>query len=215
MAQKVFPTKSNLISAKHTLKLTKNGWEFLDKKRNILVREMMSTIQKAKIIQAEIASKFAEGYELMQKATISFGMFNEFSLAIPIDNSIEIDYRSIMGVEIPKLTIEKDDLKPYYGLNFTSSYLDKVYLKFNEIKILIVKLAEIESSVYRLADAIKKTQKRANALEKILIPQFENTIRYISEELDEKEREDFSRLKVVKDRNENKTNWKGVRNEKS
>ncbi|MPN03063.1 V-type sodium ATPase subunit D [bioreactor metagenome] len=200
MAQKVFPTKSNLINTKKTLALTKTGWEFLDKKRNILVREMMMTIQKAQNVQNDVASKFAEGYDLMQKATISLGMFNQFSFPIPIDNSIEMDYRSIMGVEIPTLTIEQSELKPYYGLNFTSSDLDKVYLKFNEIKTLIVKLAEIESSVYRLADAIKKTQKRANALENILIPQFEQTIRYISEELDEKEREDFSRLKVVKGR---------------
>ena len=93
--------------------------------------------------------------------------------------------------------LESDD-GLYLGMYSTNSQLDDVYLKFCEVKRLTVELAEVESSVYRLAVAIQKTQKRANALNNIMIPQFTATIKYITEVLEEKEREDFSRLKVIK-----------------
>ena len=198
MAQRVFPTKSNLINAKKSLELTKTGWEFLDRKRNILAREMMSTIDEAKRLQEQIGKVYSEAYDAMQNASISMGVFGGYSISVPVDNSIEIDYRSVMGIELPKITIDEEELLPFYGLDATNSSLDEAYLKFNEVKRLVVKLAEIESSVYRLADAIKKTQKRANALKNIVIPRYEETIKYITEALDENERESFSRLKVVK-----------------
>ena len=91
-----------------------------------------------------------------------------------------------------------------YGLNSTNSQLDEAYLSFVQVKHMTAELAEIENSVYRLADAIKKTQKRANALDNIMIPQFTATIKYITEALEEKEREDFSRLKVIKRQKEEK-----------
>jgi len=198
MAQRVFPTKSNLINAKKSLELTKTGWEFLDRKRNILAREMMSTIDEAKKLQEQIGNVFSEAYDAMQSTSVSMGVFGGYSISVPIDNSIKIDYRSVMGIELPRIEIAEEQLLPFYGLDATSSSLDEAYLKFNEVKHLIVKLAEIECSVYRLADAIKKTQKRANALKNIVIPRYEKTIKYITEALDENERESFSRLKVVK-----------------
>lgn len=159
---------------------------------------MMQTIDKATEIQKEVSSLYKEAYDAMQKASISLGVFGEMTLSVPVDNSINVDYRSVMGIEIPTVTIDETIPEPHYGLNYTCSSLDEAYIKFNEVKQLIARLAEIENSVYRLADAIKKTQKRANALQNIMIPQFEATIKYITEALDEKEREDFSRLKVVK-----------------
>lgn len=80
----------------------------------------------------------------------------------------------------------------------TNSYLDNAYICFNETKKLTVVLAEIENSIYRLAVAIKKTQKRANALKNIIIPKYEAQVRFISNSLEEKEREEFSRQKVIK-----------------
>ena len=80
----------------------------------------------------------------------------------------------------------------------TNSMLDRAYERFNEVKRLTAELAEVENSVYRLADAIKKTQKRANALKNIMIPRFEETVKFITDALEEKEREEFSRLKVIK-----------------
>lgn len=198
MANQVFPTKANLISTRKSLDLAKLGFDLLDRKRNILVREMMQLIDEAHEIQENIDSTYAKAYEALQRANVMLGMCSEFAQATPIDNSLEIDFRSVMGVELPKASIREEQPDIYYGMDSTNSLLDEAYLRFIEVKRMTVKLAEVETSVYRLADAVKKTQKRANALNNIMIPQFENTIKYITESLEEKEREDFSRLKVIK-----------------
>lgn len=198
MANQVFPTKANLISTRKSLDLAKLGFDLLDRKRNILVREMMQLIDKAREIQSSIDSTYAQAYLALQRANVMLGMCSEFAQTTPVDNSLEIDFRSVMGVEIPTVSIRDEQPDIYYGMDRTNSLLDEAYLKFIEVKRLTVKLAEVETSIYRLADAVKKTQKRANALNNIMIPRFEDTIKYITESLEEKEREDFSRLKVIK-----------------
>ena len=201
MAQ-VFPTKSNLISTKKSLDLAKLGYDLLDRKRNILVREMMQLIDRASHIQKDIDATYSKAYQALQKANVTLGMCAEFAQATPVDNSLNIDLRSVMGVELPVVTLGDEKPGIYYGLYSTNSMLDEAYLSFIEVKRMTVQLAEIENNVYRLADAIKKTQKRANALSNIMIPQFTATIKYITEALEEKEREDFSRLKVIKNQKE-------------
>ncbi|MBQ2774277.1 MAG: V-type ATP synthase subunit D [Clostridia bacterium] len=201
MAQ-VFPTKSNLISTKKSLDLAKLGYDLLDRKRNILVREMMQLIDRAGQIQKNIDETYSKAYLALQRANVTLGMCAEFAQAIPVDNSLNIDLRSVMGVELPLVTLGDEKPGMHYGLNSTNSMLDEAYLSFIEVKRMTAQLAEIENNVYRLADAIKKTQKRANALSNIMIPQFTATIKYITEALEEKEREDFSRLKVIKNQKE-------------
>ena len=103
-----------------------------------------------------------------------------------------------MGVEIPHIAGAVPPPSPEYGFVHTTSALDECYVKFHRVKELVRELAEVETSIYRLAEAIKKTQKRANALQNIVIPGFDATIRTITEALEEKEREEFVRLKVIK-----------------
>ena len=106
---------------------------------------------------------------------------------------------SKIGVELPTLKLNTTSpLGLYYNLESTNGTLDVAYLKFNEVKTLTVELAEVETSVIRLAEAIQKTQKRANALGNVQIPQMQKTIKSIDEVLSEREREEFSRLKVIK-----------------
>jgi V/A-type H+-transporting ATPase subunit D len=109
-----------------------------------------------------------------------------------------------MGVEIPMVSLAESNPPIPFGLKTSNSMLDEAYLKFGEVKRLTAELAEVENSVYRLADSIKKTQKRANALKNIMIPRFEETVKFISDSLEEKDREDFSRLKVIKAQKANK-----------
>lgn len=199
MAQKTVPTKGNLLQTKKSLALANVGYELLDKKRNILIREMMLLIDTATSIQGEIDDAFTTAYKSLQKANVTLGLVDTIATAIPIEDSINIKYRSVMGVEIPIITInENTQNKLYYGLQNTNSQLDKAVVNFMKVKILSVKLAEIENSVYRLAFEIKKTQKRANSLKNILIPNFIKDEKFITEALAEKEREEFSRLKVIK-----------------
>lgn len=202
MAVKVFPTKANLMNAKKSLELAKLGYDLMDRKRNILIREMMLLIDKAGEVQQKIDSTYSQAYAALQRANITLGICEEFSGATPIDDGLKIDYRSVMGVELPTVQLKDSKLDLRYGWSDTNSQLDEAYLRFDEVKKLTARLAEVESSVYKLANAIKKTQKRANALSNIIIPQFQETIKYITEALEEKEREDFSRLKVIKKQKE-------------
>lgn len=200
MAQ-VFPTKGNLIATKKSLQLAKTGFELMDRKRNILIRETMSMLDSAKDIQDKINNAYDSAYKALQFANITLGIIDELSQTVPVENGIKIDYRSVMGVDIPTVNLDYSGRKMLYGFSYTNEKLDEAYRKFDEVKILTVKLCEIENSIYRLAQGIKKTQKRANALKNIIIPQFEATIKFISDSLEEKEREEFSRLKVIKSQN--------------
>ena len=199
MAVNAVPTKGNLMNTKKSLALAKTGYELLDKKRNILIREMMTLIDRANEIQSKIDIAYEEAYLALQTANITHGYCGDICNSIPIENSLKLDYRSVMGVEIPTVSIDKPATHNiYFGLNSTDTALDNAYLKFTEVKILTAELAEVENSAYRLADSIKKTQKRANALKNIMIPKFEETVKFITDALAEKEREEFSRMKVIK-----------------
>ncbi|MCL2023077.1 MAG: V-type ATP synthase subunit D [Oscillospiraceae bacterium] len=197
---KIVPTKSNLISAKKSLALARLGYDLMDKKRTILIREMMTLIDIAQDVQSRIDMVYNNAYKALQRANISLGSCDEFAHCVPIDDSLQLSSRSVMGVELPTVSIDDRAFSLHYGLDSTNSQLDEACLQFGEVKKLTAQLAQVESSVYRLALAIKKTQKRANALKNILIPRFEETIRYISSALEEKEREDFGRLKIAKRR---------------
>lgn len=205
MAQ-IFPTKGNLIATKKSLGLAQMGYDLLDRKRNILVREMMLMIDKATEIQNRIDTTYTAAYQALQMANITLGFSEEYIQSIPVEENVKLDYRSVMGIEIPIVQLEDHPPQMNYSLGSTNSMLDEAYLKFHDVKMLTAELAEVESSVYLLANAIRKTQKRANALKNVMIPQFEKTVKFITEALEEKEREDFSRLKVIKAQKETKKN---------
>lgn len=200
MDPNTFPTKGNLILAKNSLELSKQGYDLMDKKRNILIRELMELIAEATDIQNEIDTTFTNAYRALQKANIQMGIHavEEIAAGIPVEDSIRIKRRSVMGTEIPKVEYEKKDLKPAYSFYGTKMSLDEACQQFEMVKELTIRLAEIENSAYRLAYNIKKTQKRANALSNITIPKYENLVKEIQEYLEEKEREEFTRLKVIK-----------------
>jgi V/A-type H+-transporting ATPase subunit D len=200
MDMTLFPTKGNLIHAKNLLALSRQGYELLEKKRNILVREMMSMVDKARKLNDEILVVFREAYEALQDANISLGISTaqQIGFAIPEEDSIQIRDQSIMGVEIPFVSIKEKEMKPHYGFRMTNGTLDIARKKFERVKYLSVQIAEIENSVYRLAANIRRTMKRINALKNIMIPKYENIASTITNVLEEKEREEFSRLKIIK-----------------
>ena len=201
----IVPTKGNLLATKKSLELSRTGFDLLDRKRNILIREMMSLIDRASKIQSKIDAAYAEAYASLQRANITLGICGELSKTVPVENGLNVAYRSVMGVEIPMVSLKTEDIPVPFGLNSTNILLDQAYIKFNEVKHMTAELAEVENSVYRLADAVKKTQKRANALKNIMIPRFEKTVKTITDALEEKDREEFSRLKVIKRKKEDKS----------
>jgi len=195
-----FPTKGNLIRAKSTLSLSKQGYELLDKKQNILVREMMDLIERAGVIQQKIQDTYREAYEALRVANISLGIseVEQLGYSVPEENSVKIKLKSVMGVEIPIVDIAPYDLKPSYGFLRTNTALDIARRRFEEVKHYTVEYAEVENAVYRLAVNIKRTKKRANALKNILIPRYEKISKDIQNSLEEKDREEFTRLKMIK-----------------
>lgn len=200
MAVKMTPTKGNLMAAKNTLRLSKQGYEMLDKKRNILIREMMSLIEEAKVVENSIKDTFSKAYHALENANIMMGVnaVSDYAHTTVIEDSVSINLRSVMGVEIPVVTVEEKDEKPMYSFYSTTSALDEAQISFSRVKTLSVRMAEIENAVYRLAKNIKKTQKRANALQNITIPMYEKLVKEITTALEEKEREEHTRLKVIK-----------------
>lgn len=193
------------MRAKNSLVLARMGYGLMDKKRNILIRELMGLIDEAKDIQSEIDSTFRAAYAALQKANIELGInyVQEVGASVPVERDVLIKARSIMGTEIPLVQHEKKPLQLTYGFYNTSESLDEARYHFERVKELTIKLSMVENSAYRLANSIKKTQKRANALKNITIPKYESLSKDISEALEEKEREEFTRLKVIKRNKEN------------
>ena len=204
MNPNTFPTKGNLILAKNSLALATQGYELMDKKRNILLRELMGLIDQARKIQSEIDATFTAAYQALQKANIELGIrfVEEIADSVPVEDSIKIKVRSIMGTEIPLVEYEKKKKEPF-------SFIDAEQLKklnkdvrakdtFERVKELTARLSMTETSAYRLAESIKKTQKRANALKNITIPSYQALVTDITNALEEKDREEFTRLKVIK-----------------
>lgn len=200
MDPNTFPTKGNLILAKNSLSLARMGYDLMDKKRNILIREMMDLIDQAKEIQTQIDTTFRQAYAALQIANMESGIntVQTISYTVPEEQSIKIKTRSIMGVEIPLVETEPSGQSPTYAFYSTKESLDKARIAFEKVKELTIRLSMIENSAYRLAVAIKKTQKRANALKNITIPHYVQLSKDISDALEEKEREEFTRLKVIK-----------------
>ena len=193
MDPRTFPTKGNLILAKNSLALANQGYELMDKKRNILIRELMDLIDQAKEIQEKIDSTFTY-------ANIEHGinLVSQIAYTVPIEKSIRIKSRSIMGTEIPLVTYTPEMEAPTYSFSTTKESIDVAREAFKQVKDLTIKLSMVENAAYRLAGNIKKTQKRANALKNITIPTYTALVYSISNALEEKEREEFTRLKVIK-----------------
>ena len=200
MDPREFPTKGNLIAANNSLTFAKQCYYLMDKKRNILIRELMDLIDEAKDIQEEIDTTFTRAYACLQRANIQHGIskVEELAYTVPIEDSIRIQTRSIMGTEIPKVKYEKENTRPTYAFSTSRESIDIARDAFCRVKELTLKLSEVENAAYRLASSIKKTQKRANALKNITIPMYDNLVYTITNALEEKEREEFTRLKVIK-----------------
>lgn len=197
---KMTPTKGNLIKMKGMLRFAQKGYELLDKKRTVLIKEMMSLVDESKTLQAQIESAFETAYLSLETAAVTMGTENleQMSISSLRESQYDITYKSTMGVETPIVIAEEAIHEPEYGMFRTNAAYDRAVIEMTEIRKLIYRLAEIENSVYKLALEIKKTQKRANALEKIQIPQYQALIKFTEDVLAEKEREDFFRLKRVK-----------------
>ena len=161
MDPREFPTKGNLLNVKKSLSLAKVGYELLDRKRNVLIRELMMMVDAAKALRSSISETYKDAYNALQKANITMGLISRVAEGMPVEKSVNVTYRSVMGCELPKVTLDPPDSSIPYGFENTDGNVDVAYISFGRVKQMTAMLAEVDNSVFRLANAIKKTQTRA------------------------------------------------------
>ena len=196
------PTKGNLMRIEKTLSLSNQGYEMLDRKRIILINEIMSLVKEAEDIQRQIDQTYRDAYAALEQANVEAGIryVEEIAATVPIEDSLKLKVRSVMGTEIPLVEYDETPSRPAYSFYSTNSSLDEARVAFEKVKKLTIDLSMIENTAFRLANNIRKTQKRANALKNISIPRLQTQRVDIVNALEEKEREEFTRLKVVKEK---------------
>ena len=197
------PTRMELLKLRKRLVLAERGHKLLKEKRDALVSEFLSIAGTVRNIRKEAEEHLAKAYEdlLASQAIMGTGAVKEVSWNTDQDIQVEMQLRNIMGVRVPIIDMEKAErtvIRRGYGFVDTSSRLDEASSKMEQALLMIVKLAEVEETVRRLAIEVEKTKRRVNALEYIVIPRLRATVKYIRMRLDEIERESFTRLKKIK-----------------
>jgi V/A-type H+-transporting ATPase subunit D len=197
----VSPTKINLIQTKKTLILAESGREVLERKRDILLRELRNTIYDAERIRGDLLEILVRAYQSLKEANMAKG--SETTANVAIGSSYEadflLDFRSIMGVTVPIVKFQSEsDAKPDYGFANTSVELDKAFIQFYSALELIADLAAAEGATFQIANDVRRTQRRVNALNHVLIPMYRNMTAKIELVLEEKDREEFVRTKRIK-----------------
>ncbi len=206
----IAPTKTNLISLKNELKFARLGHELLDQKRNILVIELLNLVDQAVDYQERVDTALSRAYETLQEAALSMGRVKVLNLssAVHMEASVQIKQRKIMGVPLPVVETDFKEYAPYYSPMDTSFWIDSSLMAFKDALGLMGRLAELKISIMRLANELRKTIRKVNALEKIAIPDLTETVDFIRNRLEENEREMFILMKMVKSNLEKKRRQK-------
>ncbi len=199
----VKPTRMELLNLKRRIQLAKKGHKLLKDKQDALIMEFFTIYDEALRLRGELNEKMAAALETLTRAQIEDGTLplREAALAVRPNREIEIKRRNVMGVSVPLIEAEsfkRSVSERGYALVSTSPFVDMAAEKFEEVLDLAVRLAEVEETLKRLAKEIETTKRRVNALEYIIIPRMEATVKFIKQRLDEMERENFFRLKRVK-----------------
>ena len=205
-ARNVAPTKTNLLSLRQELGLARQGHELLDQKRNILVIELMSLVDQASDFESQVNRALAAAYRSLEESILAGGRLRLLHLAsaVNISASIELGSRKVMGVRLPVVDTTFTEHAPYFSPAGTSFWIDEAIDGFKQVLGLVGRLAELKVSIMRLARDVRRTIRKVNALEKIAIPELEETVGLIQERLEENEREMFVLMKMVKSRLEAK-----------
>lgn len=200
-AESVSPTRINLIQTKKTLQLAESGREVLERKRDILLRELRNSIYDAEHARGELVDSLLKAYQSLTEANIAKGSETIANVALgsTAQANYLVDNRSIMGVTVPAVEFQGEaDAKPDYGFASTNADLDKAFKQFHKVLQLLADVARAEGTTFQIANDVKRTQRRVNALNHVLIPRYRNTAKWIEQVLEEKDREEFVRTKIIK-----------------
>ncbi len=196
----IAPTKSNLLSIKDQLHTAKDGYELLEQKREILVMELMHMVERVKLLERDIDNAIQEAYPALKRMLIAVGgdRVEQMTKVIHYDFLVTEKQVTAGGMSFSSISVELPPRK--LASSFMNSFADsdKVMIEFFDLLKLLTEMASIRTIVWRLAGEVKKTQRRVNALDKMVIPQTEETRKYIEGVLEERERENVFVLKTLK-----------------
>lgn len=200
----VSPTRMELSNLKKKLNTSRRGHKLLKDKRDELMRQFMDLVRENQRlrVKVEAALKNANSHMAIAKSVMSNAEINT-ALALPKQEvHLSVSEKNVMSVMIPEFNIQfkTDDMSDMfsYGFAYTSGDLDDAVTALSQVLPDLIRLAEVEKSCQLMAAEIEKTRRRVNALEHVMIPRYEETIRYITMKLDENERSTTTRLMKVK-----------------
>jgi V/A-type H+-transporting ATPase subunit D len=200
----IAPTRSNLLSLKDSLSFVKEGHSILDKKRELLNMELLKLVDKAEILQKKVDALITEAYHALELARLTMGREKMEWAALSVNTSREVTVvnHGMMGIPLPTIETYGSNPSLSYSMAGTSVLLDQTREAFEKVLAEIPELTTLQVSVSRLYRELKKTQRRVNALERIFIPNYEETIHFIEENLEEQDREEIFRLLWLKKKKE-------------
>jgi V/A-type H+-transporting ATPase subunit D len=198
----IAPTKSNLLRTKERLSIALEGYDLLEQKREILVMELISKLEQVKLLERDLDAKVNVSYPVLKKMLVIVGRDRANALAKGITYDYQLKEKRVMavGMNLPglEITLPPVDLKYLPARSFAEC--DEVTLEFSRVLRILTELAAARTMVWTLARELRKTQRRVNALEKIVIPTAKETKVYIEAALEEKERDSFFSSKLLKKR---------------
>ncbi len=198
----VAPTKSNLLAIKEQLSVSMQGYDLLEQKREILVMELMRIVDKVKVLEKEIDASVSKAYASLKSMLVAIGGDNVERIAESVDYDFDIVKKTsvVAGMSFTTLDVNLPEKKLFSSFMGTFPDSDQVMSDFFELLSLLTQMASIRTIAWRLAVEVRKTQRRVNALDKMVIPQDKETVKYIESVLEERERDNIFVLKSLKNR---------------
>jgi len=196
------PTKSQYLELRRSLDFAQDGFDLLEQKRTILTIELMGRLDAVRRMEQDLATLMARAFAALREAALASGTeaLERQSFALRAGHDVAIHARPLMGLPLADIEAEYAEVSPQFGAMGSSAHVDEVTRRFSEALKLAGRLAELQNLVIRLARELRKTQRRVNALQKLFIPSYRETIHYISEALEERERESTVIIKMIKAR---------------
>jgi V/A-type H+-transporting ATPase subunit D len=202
MKRDIPPTRSAALDIARDLSFAEEGHDLLEQKRQILVLELMQYVEAAKREQAEADERLARAHAALREAAARVGSqaMARDAMAVPVTQAVEVSERRVMGISVPQVTTEPVEPAPSFGFAGGTLKADEALAAFSSALEAIARLAETQNAVFRLARELRKTQRRVNALDRIFIPDNRETLDYIQSVLEERERDAFVILRIIRDR---------------
>jgi V/A-type H+-transporting ATPase subunit D len=197
----IAPTEGNLLDLQAKLDRIHSGRDLLDRKRQVLVQEIMDRIEAVETLEKKAREQFQSAHAALRQARMQLGTdrVRSITLAPTAEVNVAVRSRSIMGAKVPKIKITVEPQPLPYGPGDTSAALDQARQRWLAVVRLLQDYAETVTTVWKLAMELRKTQRRVNALESTVIPRHESTVAYIVQVLEEENREEIVRAKKVKE----------------